>query len=73
MQNWEKIFKKHGKYFDEPHVDMPEVVKFFGEHQVKNEYCWIFKFRDDKIISITAYYDSLLVNKTLNENEVRYE
>lgn len=35
MGNWEKIFKKHGKYFDEPHVDMPEVVKFFGEHQVK--------------------------------------
>jgi SAM-dependent methyltransferase len=35
MQNWEKIFKKQGKYFYEPHVDMPEVVKFFSEYQVK--------------------------------------
>ncbi|MGD9107632.1 MAG: nuclear transport factor 2 family protein [Gammaproteobacteria bacterium] len=55
------------------------VVEMRGEMTAKNgadynnEYCWIFKFSDNKIISITAYYDSLLVNKTLNENEVRYE
>lgn len=34
-----------------------------------NEYCWVFHFKDNKVIKLTAYYDSLLVNKTLTENE----
>ena len=48
------------------------VVEMRGEAKTKdgqdynNDYCWIFKFANDKIISITAYYDSLLVNKILN-------
>lgn len=35
MQSWEKIFKKHGKYFVEPHADMEGVVNIFKQHEVK--------------------------------------
>ena len=48
------------------------IVEMNGEAKTKNgqdynnDYCWIFKFANDKIVSITAYYDSLLVNKILN-------
>jgi len=50
-------------------VEMKGEVKAKNGEDYNNEYCWIFKFRDNKIMSVTAYYDSLLVNKTLNENE----
>jgi ubiquinone/menaquinone biosynthesis C-methylase UbiE len=35
MQIWERIFKRKGKYFVEPHVDMEEVIKIFHKHKVK--------------------------------------
>ena len=47
------------------------VVEMRGEAKTKsgstynNEYCWILSFSNNKIISVTAYYDSLLVNKIL--------
>ena len=51
-------------------VEMRGEVKAKNGQDYNNEYCWIFKFNDNnKIVSITAYYDSLLVNKTLAENE----
>ncbi len=45
-----------------------EVTAKSGKHY-NNEYCWIFKFADNRITSVTAYYDSLLVNNTLADNE----
>lgn len=51
-------------------IEMKGEVKAKNGEDYNNEYCWIFKFNSaGKITSITAYYDSLLVNKTLNENE----
>ena len=52
--------------------DNAMVIEMKGQAELKsggtynNEYCWIFKFQDNKLKSITAYYDSLLVNQTLN-------
>ena len=50
-------------------IEMRGEMKAKNGEDYNNEYCWIFKFADNKVISITAYYDSLLVNKTLRENE----
>ncbi len=50
-------------------VEMKGEVKAKSGKDYNNEYCWIFKFADNKIISITAYYDSLLVNQTLQESK----
>ena len=50
-------------------VEMKGEVKTKAGGDYNNEYCWIFKFDGDKVSSITAYYDSLLVNNTLAENE----
>lgn len=47
------------------------VVEMRGEVKTKlggdynNEYCWIFHFEDHKVVKLVAYYDSLLVDKTL--------
>jgi ketosteroid isomerase-like protein len=54
-------------------IEMRGEMKAKNSQDYNNEYCWIFKFANNKIINVTAYYDSLLVNKTLNENEVKYE
>ena len=35
MKQWNKIFKKHGKIFLEPHEDMERVVDLFKKHGVK--------------------------------------
>ena len=49
------------------------IVEMRGKAQTKNgghynnEYCWIFHFRDNRIVHLTAYYDSLLVNQTLTD------
>tara|TARA_R110000868_G_scaffold8205_7_gene42747 strand:- start:60816 stop:61199 length:384 start_codon:yes stop_codon:yes gene_type:complete len=50
-------------------VEMKGEVTAKSGNDYNNEYCWIFKFGDGVLKSITAYYDSLLVNKTLAENE----
>lgn len=50
-------------------VEMHGEVKAKNGQDYNNDYCWIFKFNNNKVIKLTAYYDSLLVNKTLNENE----
>lgn len=47
-------------------VEMKGEAKTKNGQDYNNDYCWIFKFANDKIVSITAYYDSLLVNKILN-------
>ena len=52
-------------------VEMKGEVKAKNSQDYNNDYCWIFKFANEKIISVTAYYDSLLVNKILNENETK--
>ncbi|MCK4608886.1 MAG: hypothetical protein KAT71_05360 [Gammaproteobacteria bacterium] len=46
-------------------VEMRGEVKTKRGRNYNNEYCWIFKFDGKKIASVTAYYDSLLVNQTL--------
>ncbi len=50
-------------------VEMHGEVKTKNQQDYNNDYCWIFKFNNNKVASLTAYYDSLLVNKTLKENE----
>jgi ketosteroid isomerase-like protein len=50
-------------------TEMRGEVKTRKGGDYNNDYCWIFHFKDDKVIKLTAYYDSLLVNKTLQENE----
>ena len=52
-------------------VEMRGEVKTKNGQDYNNDYCWIFKFANEKIISVTAYYDSLLVNKILNDYEVK--
>lgn len=49
-------------------VEMKGEVKTLKGGDYDNEYCWIMTFNDDmKITKLTAYYDSLLVDKTLTE------
>lgn len=50
-------------------VEMRGDVKTKAGKDYNNEYCWIFKFADGKVKHLIAYYDSLLVNNTLRENE----
>lgn len=50
-------------------VEMRGEMKAKNGRDYNNDYCWIFKFAKNKIVSVTAYYDSLLVDKTLIENE----
>lgn len=35
MKQWDKIFRKHGKYFTRHHKDLLYVTKIFREHRVK--------------------------------------
>lgn len=35
MEQWDKIFKKYGKYFLEPHGTLSEIVKLFKKHHIK--------------------------------------
>lgn len=35
MQQWNKIFKKHGKVFFEHYDEMPKIVKIFKKHNVE--------------------------------------
>lgn len=53
-------------------IDKVLIIEMLGSANTKtgkhynNEYCWILKFNENnKIDSLTAYYDSLLVNQTL--------
>ncbi len=47
------------------------ILELQGDMQTKsgkcynNEYCWIIRFNDDKIVSITAYLDTLLLDNIL--------
>lgn len=50
-------------------VEMRGEVKTKTGEDYNNEYCWIFHFENDKVVKLTAYYDSLLLNQTLIENE----
>ncbi|MCP4475113.1 MAG: hypothetical protein GY821_11235 [Gammaproteobacteria bacterium] len=56
-------------------IDDTLIVELCGEgkakngNQYNNEYCWIIEFDHDKIISITAYLDTLLLDNILMENE----
>jgi uncharacterized protein len=50
-------------------VEMRGEVKTINDNDYNNDYCWIFQFEDNKVVKLTAYYDSLLVNKTLAEAE----
>ncbi len=34
-----------------------------------NQYCWIVRFKNDKIVEVRAYLDSALVQKLIDENE----
>jgi ketosteroid isomerase-like protein len=39
----------------------------------ENDYCWVFRVRDDKIASITEYMDTELVTKALTAPPTRVE
>jgi|SRR5579859_951494 len=34
-----------------------------------NEYCWVCRFEEGKIVQVRAYVDSALVKKVIDENE----
>ena len=34
-----------------------------------NEYCWVCRFENNKIVQVRAYLDSALVKRTIEENE----
>ena len=48
-------------------IEMQGVAKTITGGDYNNEYCWILQFDENynKVIKLTAYYDSLLVNQTL--------
>jgi ketosteroid isomerase-like protein len=46
-------------------IEMTGSAITLDNNNYNNQYCWIMHFRENKIIHLTAYYDSLLVNKTL--------
>ncbi len=50
-------------------VEMRGEVKTKVGDNYNNEYCWIMHFENKKIVKLTAYYDSLLVNETLRKFE----
>lgn len=35
MEQWDKIFRRYGKYFLEPHRALPEIVKLFKKNRIK--------------------------------------
>lgn len=35
MQQWDKIFKQYGKFFEKPQEDLPKIVKLFKKKSVK--------------------------------------
>ena len=35
-----------------------------------NRYCWVCRFRDDKIVEVRAYLDSALVARLFQENPI---
>ena len=69
QNNW----KMHllGTYIDNDVmiIEMKGEVKAKSGADYNNDYCWIFRFQEGKVVNLTAYYDSLLVDKTLAENE----
>jgi ketosteroid isomerase-like protein len=48
-------------------------VKTFGTGKCGNKYemeaCWICRFEGDKIVEVTAYQDSALAKRMLEENK----
>jgi ketosteroid isomerase-like protein len=69
MPGWKMFILNHYMADEVLIVEMRGEVKTKSGGDYNNEYCWIFKFENNKVVHLTAYYDSLLVNKTLQENE----
>ena len=46
-------------------VEMKAIAKAKRGHDYDNEYVWIQRFRDGKIVEARVYYDDVLVDKTM--------
>ncbi|MDF1796708.1 MAG: nuclear transport factor 2 family protein [Coxiellaceae bacterium] len=46
-------------------VEMEAIAKAKRGHDYNNQYVWIQRFKDDKIVEARVYYDDVLVNKTM--------
>jgi len=73
LPGWKMHILHHYVDQDTLIVEMRGEVKAKNGQDYNNDYCWIFKFKLNKIVRLTAYYDSLLVNKTLEENKLTFK
>jgi ketosteroid isomerase-like protein len=46
-------------------IEMEAIATAKNGHPYNNQYVWIQKFRDGKIITARVYYDDVLVNQTI--------
>jgi uncharacterized protein len=50
-------------------VEMESLSTALNGNPFNNTYCWIVKFKNNVIVEVTAYVDSALVQKVIDENE----
>ncbi len=46
-------------------IEMEAIAKAKRGHDYDNQYVWIQRFKDGKIVEARVYYDDVLVNKTM--------
>lgn len=56
-------------YGDTAAVELKADAKAKSGSVFANEYCWVCRFEDDKIVEVRAYLDSALVKRIVEENE----
>ena len=52
-------------------VEMESLSTALNGKPFNNTYCWICRFENDIIVEVRAYVDSALVQRLINENEVK--
>ena len=52
-------------------VEMESLSTALNGKPFNNTYCWICRFENDIIVEVHAYVDSALVQRLINENEVK--
>jgi uncharacterized protein len=79
-----KTFQRLGKLMDGPMklavvnvivdgnmaaVELKANAKAKSGSDFANEYCWVCRFENEKIVQVRAYLDSALVKRVIEENE----
>jgi ketosteroid isomerase-like protein len=52
-------------------VEMESTSTALNGMPFNNTYCWIVRFENDVIVEVRAYVDSALVQKVIDENEMK--